>query len=248
MRPKDSPVSCPGGYEYADESSDLWAEFWASGPSVVGIDAEGTHFTPPLLIQIASNTSNKVLLYAPTSDGLCADVARLLGDDGVTKVFFGPPSREHLGAKIANAVDAQALEVDHANYVGPQRGLAAVAGDVLRGKPFGKHKDLQRSFGFYKSRPHFGLSHSRHWLSPEQRAYAAADAWATLALYEKLVADGAEPTRETAPATPSHDDAGPKLVVPKPTKAAGLRALARARPPPPPARDDATAAADMIDL
>ena len=44
------------GGEFVDESSERWAEFWASSPSVVGVDAEGTHFSPPLLVQIAADT------------------------------------------------------------------------------------------------------------------------------------------------------------------------------------------------
>ena len=218
------------GYEFVDDSPDAWAEFWADAPDVVAIDAEGTHFTPPLLLQIcARGPRRRVLLVAPTGDALGDDVARLLGDASITKVFFGPPSREHLGAAIANAVDAQAFEVAATGYVGKQRGLAAVAGDALRRAPFAKRKDLQRSFGFYRSRPQFGLSHSRHWLSPEQRAYAAADAWATLALYESLAAEGHAPAREDAPATAPRGASRSPPKPPKPTKAAGLRELARAR-------------------
>ena len=218
------------GYEFVDDSAERWAEFWAGAPTVVGIDAEGTHFTPPLLIQIcAGGPAKRVLLHAPTADGLCEDVARLLGDASITKVFFGPPSREHLGAPIANAVDVQAFETAATHYVGKQRSLAAVAGSALAGRAYAKHKDLQRSFGFYRNRPQFGLSRSRHWLSPEQRAYAAADAWATLALYETLLAAGHAPAREDAPAHPAAGPSrrSPPPKQPKPTKASGLRALAR---------------------
>ena len=241
------------GYEFVDDSPDAWAEFWADAPDVVAIDAEGTHFTPPLLLQIcARGPRRRVLLVAPTGDALGDDVARLLGDASITKVFFGPPSREHLGAAIANAVDAQAFEVAATGYVGKQRGLAAVAGDALRRAPFAKRKDLQRSFGFYRSRPQFGLSHSRHWLSPEQRAYAAADAWATLALYESLAAEGHAPAREDAPATAPRGASRSPPKPPKPTRAAGLRELARARgasrsPPKPAAPAPAPApAADFM--
>ena len=213
------------GYEYCDESAERWAEFWASRPTVVGIDAEGTHFEPPLLLQVCANTSKRVLLIAPAGNHLSPDAARLLADPGIVKCFFGRPRDEKLGCDIARAVDAQALEIAHTDYVGKTRGLAAVAGDRLRGAPYSKRKELQRSFGFYRGRPDPALAHSRHWLSQEQRAYAAADAWATLALYEKLVADGAAAAPRDVPARSPPSPPRP----PKATKADALRALARGR-------------------
>ncbi|KAH8069766.1 hypothetical protein JL721_5656 [Aureococcus anophagefferens] len=154
-------------------------------------------------------------------------------DDFARRRLLRPPSREHLGAAIANAVDAQAFEVAATGYVGKQR-VSRRRGRRRRA-PFAKRKDLQRSFGFYRSRPQFGLSHSRHWLSPEQRAYAAADAWATLALYESLAAEGHAPAREDAPATAPRGASRSPPKPPKPTKAAGLRELSGASGPPKPA-------------
>ena len=48
-----------------------------------------------------------VLLHAASGAGADAELRRLLADASVTKVVFGPPEREQLGA-IASAVDAQA--------------------------------------------------------------------------------------------------------------------------------------------
>ena len=73
----------------------------------------------------------------------------------------------------------------------PQRGLADVCGRLLQGAPYAKRKRLQKSFGFYRQRAEASLRHSRHWLSTDQRRYAAADAWATLAVYKKLETRGA---------------------------------------------------------
>ena len=41
-----------GGHA-VDASAKEWASFWANKPGMVGIDAEGTHLEPPLLLQIA---------------------------------------------------------------------------------------------------------------------------------------------------------------------------------------------------
>ena len=61
---------------------------------------------------------------------------------------------------------------------GRSRGLAEVCGELVRGAPYAKDKKLQRSFGFVRS---------RDWRpSPEQRSYAAADAWATLEVWRRL--------------------------------------------------------------
>ena len=49
-----------------------------SCPAVVAIDAEGTQHTPPLLVQIAADTTTRVLLVEPGAD-LPAD---LLGPQG----------------------------------------------------------------------------------------------------------------------------------------------------------------------
>jgi len=164
------------GYVARDASPQAWADFWARSPKVVAIDAEGTHLEPPLLVQIASDASQEVLVVEP-SHSVGADLARLLGDPAITKCFFGNPKHERLGCDVANAVDVQRKAGPGER--GRSRGLAEVCGELVRGRPFAKNKALQRSFGFVRARPSFVLS-------PAQRAYAAADAWATLEIWRRL--------------------------------------------------------------
>ena len=77
---------CRDGVEVQPSSPAAWAAFWASRPDAVGIDVEGNQQSPPVLVQIA--TAGLVILEAPASVGaLSPDLARLLADDGVTKVF-----------------------------------------------------------------------------------------------------------------------------------------------------------------
>ena len=237
--------------------------------------------------------AGRVLLISPTGDAH-ADLARLLGDASITKVFFGDPRHERLGAPIANAVDARRpggspgfgaesrrrrreLDTPRGRVAPPPpragysvrasraaaaaatcpaienglrvrsrpqvqiasraacgdgdaarpRGLANVAGTLLENAPYAKRKRLQRSFGFYRSRPEFGLSHSRHWLSPEQRRYAAADAWATLEVYRKLAATGQTPAGVARVAADDDRPRDGRAVPAPPPRSDALRALAR---------------------
>ena len=105
-----------------------------------------------------------------------------MGDSNIRKAFFGDPRRERLGCAIRNGVDTQVAERASSGLEGdaPQRGLADVCGRLLQGAPYAKRKRLQKSFGFYRQRAEASLRHSRHWLSTDQRRYAAADAWARL--------------------------------------------------------------------
>ena len=134
----------------------------------------------------------RVLLCAP-GNSISPDLMRLMGDSNIRKAFFGDPRRERLGCAIRNGVDTQVAERASSGLDGdaPQRGLADVCGRLLQGAPYAKRKRLQKSFGFYRQRAEVSLRHSRHWLSTDQRRYAAADAWATLAVYKKLEARGA---------------------------------------------------------
>lgn len=216
------------GGEYFDESTERWAEFWASSPTVVGVDAEGTHFSPPLLVQIAADSMRgRVLLCAP-GNALSSDLARLMGDASIRKVFFGDPRRERIGCVIRNGVDTQVAEraISQIEQDAPQRGLADVCGRLLQGAPYAKRKRLQKSFGFYRQRADQSLRHSRHWLSTAQRKYAAADAWATLALYTTLDENGAafeiHDVAAEAP-SPAHQRGRPTLQ--PPSRADDMRAF-----------------------
>ena len=164
-----------GGYRARDASPDAWAAFWRSKPTTVAIDAEGTHLEPPLLVQVASDTSKDVLIVQP-SDSVGPDLARLLGDEVIKKCFFGAPKNERLGCTLRNVVDVQ--RAAGPGEGGRSRGVAEVCGEFVRGAPYAKDKKLQRSFGFVRD---------RNWRpSPEQRSYAAADAWATLEVWRRL--------------------------------------------------------------
>ena len=164
-----------GGYKARDASPDAWAAFWRSKPTTVAIDAEGTHLEPPLLVQVACDTSKDVLIVQP-SDSVGSDLTRLLQDEAIKKCFFGAPKNERLGCTLRNVVDVQ--RAAGPGEGGRSRGLAEVCGEFVRGAAYAKDKKLQRSFGFVRD---------RNWRpSPEQRAYAAADAWATLEVWRRL--------------------------------------------------------------
>lgn len=186
------------GGEAVEANADEWARFWAGRPTVVAIDAEGTHFSPPLLVQIASD--NRVLLEVPRNGKLSADMTRLLADASITKVFFGNPKNEKLGAPMHGMlVDVQA----RAKLPGGQmRGLANVASSSLGLGEFTKNTTLQRSFGWYRAR-----QNGYGWLSPAQRVYAAADAWATLRIFDAQKA-GAGRQKPSAPAVPARNRSG----------------------------------------
>ena len=96
------------GHAPARATAETWAAFWASKPKVVAVDAEGTHASPPLLVQLCADSSATVLLCGPGDDGLEPDLARLLGDASVAKLFYGPPRRERLGP-VVRGVDVQAV-------------------------------------------------------------------------------------------------------------------------------------------
>ena len=198
------------GHAPARATAEAWAAFWASKPKVVAVDAEGTHASPPLLVQLCADSSATVLLCGPGDDGLEPDLARLLGDASIAKLFYGPPRRERLGP-VARGVDVQALAAARdagGEKSGLQKGLATVAGEVCRGAPFAKHKELQKSFRYVKRAPDHG---SLAWLSHAQARYAAADAWATLELHRSLCADAAAedlPPEEPRKRKPAGRDAG----------------------------------------
>ena len=120
---------------------------------------------------------------------------RLLGDSNIRKERLlrrsatGAPGLRHPGM----GVDTQVAERASSGLEGgaPQRGLAGRLRATLQGAPYAKRKRLQNPSASTGSGPRPSLRHSRHWLSTDQRRYAAADAWATLAVYKKLETRGA---------------------------------------------------------
>ena len=185
------PVKLESAFLEAGGSVDLasdasWRALWNAKPRVVALDAEGTHFSPPLLVQVAYG--DRVLLDVPGHVVVGRELRRLLADESITKVFFGPPSSENLGVKMANVVDVQKV----AHLAAPDRrpghlpSLTAAAASLSFNRDprhVVKNTRIQKSFRFYKRRPR-GFS----WLSKEVRLYSAADAWATLELYNALKA------------------------------------------------------------
>ena len=149
------------------------AAFWRSRPSVVAIDAEGTHLEPPLLMQVASDTSKDVLIVQP-SDSVGPDLTRLLADDAIKKCFFGRAEERAIGVYIAECGRCAA-------GAGPGEGgevevPAEVAASWLRGAPYAKDKKLQRSFGFVRDRNWRPSRSSGLMPLPPSRVAAAAAA------------------------------------------------------------------------
>lgn len=191
------------GGNAVDSSPAEWKRFWEGRPVAVGVDAEGTHFEPPLLVQIALS-DGRTILESPSPE-LSEDAKRLFADDNIVKVFFGAPEREHLGCPIRNGVDVQRMSLLQTTSPPAephrQRGLAAVAGDYLNETlPFVKNKKMQRSFGFVKNRH----TNGNRWLTPGARVYSASDAWATLKVYEEInVVNGCSVLRPRSNSTTS---------------------------------------------
>ena len=169
------------GGEWATASTAAWAQLWRNKPTHVGIDAEGTHFQPPLLVQIAWGDS--VLLDAQR-DSLSRNLRRLLADEDIVKIFFGPPKNENFGPHVtmASCVDVQQLIVNLTSR--DSRALPSLANAAAQtlGEPLRKNSSVQRRFSSIRKRPS-GL----HWLNHDIRLYSAADAWITLRLYHAIL-------------------------------------------------------------
>jgi hypothetical protein len=134
------------------EGIDGWAELWAAGPRVVGIDVEGNLQTPPVLVQVA--TGSVVVLEAPSkSAGLSANLRRLLGDTSITKIFCDGTTgadKRCLGLPVEGGpgiIDLEDLASALAGPVGVKRGLARIIGLALPELPvrISKEKKKERS-------------------------------------------------------------------------------------------------------
>ena len=68
---------------YDSYSTSCWERFWNEPPSAVGIDTEGNQISPPVLVQIS--TESYTILEAPTNGRLSDNLIRLLKDDNITK-------------------------------------------------------------------------------------------------------------------------------------------------------------------
>jgi len=204
------------GGSYSEASATNWKHFWASKPTVVGVDAEGTQHSPPLLVQVAF-AGNRVLLEAPSArEGVSADLQRLLADASIAKCFFGPPDNEGLEVPMANVVDVQAAAKGKVAHTNPKHGpsLVAAVRTLAPGVPDAanlvKNKKIQQSFGFmFRSRKKDFL----HELSHARKLYAAADAWATLEVARSLYRTDPEAVARNTLGTP--DGPGSTVLLPK---------------------------------
>ncbi len=88
---------------YDSHSKTCWDRFWKDPPSAVGIDAEGNQISPPVLVQISTETYT--ILEVPLNGTLSDNLKRLLTTDSITKVFcdnFSNRDKKCLGLDIGS--------------------------------------------------------------------------------------------------------------------------------------------------
>jgi len=88
---------------YDSHSKTCWDRFWKDPPPVVGIDAEGNQISPPVLVQISTETYT--ILEVPLNGFLSDNLKRLLTMDSITKVFcdnFSNRDKKCLGLDIGS--------------------------------------------------------------------------------------------------------------------------------------------------
>jgi len=174
---------------------DEWQALRAASPRAVGVDTEGVHFSPPLLVQVAYRSPLTglvvVLLEAPVNGQLSSCLKTLLGDTAIAKAFCAADGdTDALGCPVRNIVDVQAWA--RTGKFGQARskqlqGLAQLGSQfAFNGAPIKKNKKGWAFFAFIKKRP-FHTS----WPCLQQQhklcAYAAADAWMTLEVYDGML-------------------------------------------------------------
>lgn len=176
-------------------SKAAWEEFWASDPHVVGIDVEGNHQCPPVLVQIA--TRELVILEAPGRLGISPDLHRLLDDPKVRKAFCDGPGqsdKKSLGiqpdAADESVVDLETLAAERMGVAGVARGFCRIF-SLFCSETVGfrliKEKGSLNSVGLFtaveqgRTPPLESADDPR--LRAQDREYAALDAWGTLMVY-----------------------------------------------------------------
>ena len=190
---------------------DTWKTFWNERPSVVGIDVEGNQISPPVLVQIA--TESYTILEVPDyrQRRLSPDLQRLLNDDSIIKVFcdnFAHKDKTSLGLSLPPAVTEEGkfnfaeppivdLESVAMKLLGPvkvARGLPRLVNlampelgiRIVKPKPQkGRFKKIGKFALIEQGKlpPLKGLND----LSKEEQQYAALDAWFTLNIYRRLL-------------------------------------------------------------
>ena len=179
-------------------SDEAWKNFWRNPPSVVGVDAEGNHICPPVLVQVA--TDDVVILEAPIRR-LSKHLRRLLSDDRITKVFCDNGShrdKTSLSLSVPSdmtsgaVVDLEVLATDRLGPVKSPRGIGKLLTLVMpelgvrivkesgrkRLKDIGTFAAIEQGL----RKPLQGV----HELSNEEQRYAALDAWCTLQIWKRL--------------------------------------------------------------
>jgi hypothetical protein len=186
-----------------NSNQENWDYFWKHRPAVVGIDTEGNQKAPPVLVQIA--TDEYTILEIPKSS-ISENLKRLLQDDRVIKVFcdnFSQHDKKCLDLGVfpendytkGSILDLEAMAAELLGPVSVARGLARITTmcmpelNVILGKPRQAKKRFS-SIGRFalieqgKMPPLRGL----HDLTPNEKQYAALDAWCTLQAYKRLKA------------------------------------------------------------
>lgn len=190
------------GTRISEASPNIWREFWRNTHDAVGIDVEGNLLTPPVLVQIATNDT--VILEMPSDAGISTDLQRLLNDESIIKVLCDSPSgkdAKSLGLTAAmnskpkrkDLVNLEQVAASRMGPVGVARGLSKLACltiPELSGVQISKESGTQRlkDVGTFTAieqgfRPRL---HGFRDLTPEERRYAAVDAWCTLQIWRHL--------------------------------------------------------------
>jgi hypothetical protein len=190
-------------------SAAAWATFWASSPTAVGIDVEGNQQSPPVLVQIA--TASLVILEVPAPAGaLSPDLARLLSDDSIAKIFCENSAGKDkwcLGLATAAAdadgmlLAAPVVELEHLANV--RIGIAKVPRGFARiltvcytsGRGVRIAKDAHDDSVHFFAAIEQGFCpqlRGLHEVPQPIQEYAALDAWATLLAWVHLSHDGPE--------------------------------------------------------
>lgn len=173
----------------------VWREFWKNPPLVVGVDTEGNSLTPPVLVQIA--TDDFVILECPKSSGLSGDLWRLLNDERILKVFCDSSAQKDLVslglcATEEDIVDLEQYASSKMGSVSVPRGLSNLLcltmpelGVRIAKESAAERLNNVRTFTAIEQgfRPRLLGFHD---LTPQERRYAAVDAFCTLQIWKRL--------------------------------------------------------------
>lgn len=168
-----------------------WKHFKSCDPKVVGIDTEGVHHYPPLLIQIAYRDPKSMKIYIILENpfhGIISDNMKdILKSTSITKVFCDASGDTNsLKTKINSIVDIQ--QIAHKTFKDPnaKQGLGNLGSIyVYNNKPILKNKKGWQYFAFMKYRPDYNWPNLIH--HDKLCNYAAADAWITLEIYDAMM-------------------------------------------------------------